>query len=98
VLGDLDRIECPVLLATPQFDRVLPPERHAQRLRREIPKVQASVLPNCGHVPMWDDTPLVIRTIVEFVDRHTPEGAAAVRDADSSESAASTMHTAQQRA
>jgi pimeloyl-ACP methyl ester carboxylesterase len=98
VLGDLDRIECPVLLATPQFDRVLPPERHAPRLRREIPHVQAIVLSNCGHVPMWDDTPLVIRTIVEFVDRRTPEGATTVRDADSSEPIASAPQAAEQRA
>ncbi len=71
-LGDLDAISCPVLLATPQFDRVLPPERHAPRLRREIPGVESLILKDCGHVPMWDDTQLVVRTIVEFVQRHTP--------------------------
>jgi pimeloyl-ACP methyl ester carboxylesterase len=70
-LEDLDRIDCPVLLASPQFDRVLPVERHAPRLRREIPGIESLILPNCGHVPMWDDTPLVLRTIEEFVDRHT---------------------------
>jgi pimeloyl-ACP methyl ester carboxylesterase len=68
-LGDLDRIACPVLLATPQFDRILPGERHAPRYRREIPNVEAITLPGCGHVPMWDDTALVIRTISELVDR-----------------------------
>jgi pimeloyl-ACP methyl ester carboxylesterase len=70
MLGDLDRITCPVLMATPQFDRVLPPALHAPRYRREIPGVKAVTLPGCGHVPMWDDTPLVVRTIVDFVDRH----------------------------
>jgi pimeloyl-ACP methyl ester carboxylesterase len=74
-LENLDQIACPVLLATPQFDRVLPPERHAPRLRREIPGVQSVVLADCGHVPMWDDTPLVVRTISEFVDRHAHAGA-----------------------
>ncbi|MHB8234415.1 MAG: alpha/beta fold hydrolase [Solirubrobacteraceae bacterium] len=74
-LGDLDRISCPVLLATPQFDRVLPPSRHTARYRREIPGVEPVELAGCGHVPMWDDTPLVLRTIVEFVDRHTPSAA-----------------------
>jgi pimeloyl-ACP methyl ester carboxylesterase len=94
-LGDLDRIDCPVLLATPQFDRVLPPERHAPRLRREIPGVQATVLANCGHVPMWDDTPLVIRTIVEFVDANTPAGAASAgHAAGSSEPATPATQTA----
>ena len=70
-LEDLDRIACPVLLATPQFDRVLPGERHAPRLRKEIPGVEPVTLDGCGHVPMWDDTPLVIRTISTFVDRHS---------------------------
>jgi pimeloyl-ACP methyl ester carboxylesterase len=69
-LEDLDRIACPVLLATPQFDRVLPGERHAPRLRKEIPDVEPVILDGCGHVPMWDDTALLVRTIGEFVDRH----------------------------
>jgi len=67
-LRDLDRIDCPVLLASPQFDRVLPPERHAPRLQREIPGAQSRVLAGCGHVPMWDDSRLVARTICEWVD------------------------------
>jgi pimeloyl-ACP methyl ester carboxylesterase len=69
-LHDLDRIACPVLLASPQFDRILPMERHAPRFKREIPGVESCVLPDCGHVPMWDDTRLVVQTISEFVDRH----------------------------
>jgi pimeloyl-ACP methyl ester carboxylesterase len=69
-LQDLDRIKCPVLLASPEFDRILPMERHAPRFKREIPGVESRMLPGCGHVPMWDDTRLVIRTISEFVDRH----------------------------
>jgi pimeloyl-ACP methyl ester carboxylesterase len=69
-LGDLHRISCPVLLAWPQFDRVLPAERHAPRLRREIPGVESLMLAGCGHVPMWDDSRLLVRTISEFVDRH----------------------------
>lgn len=69
-IGELDRIACPVLLATPRFDRVLPGSRHAPRYRREIPGVQALSLPDCGHAPMWDDTKLVTRLIVEQVDRN----------------------------
>jgi pimeloyl-ACP methyl ester carboxylesterase len=71
VLRNLERIECPVLLASPEFDRVLPAERHAPRLRHEIPNVESVTLAGCGHVPMWDDTQLVVSTISEFVDRHT---------------------------
>lgn len=68
-LQELDRIACPVLLASPEFDRILPAERHAPRFRREIPGVESRMLPGCGHMPMWDDTHLVVQTIGEFVDR-----------------------------
>jgi pimeloyl-ACP methyl ester carboxylesterase len=67
-IGDLDRISCPVLLATPQFDRVLPGPRHAPRFRREIPGVKAVTLSDCGHVPVWDNAKLVTKLIVEQVD------------------------------
>jgi pimeloyl-ACP methyl ester carboxylesterase len=81
VLRELDKIACPVRLASPQFDRILPAERHAPRYRREIPGVDSVMLPGCGHVPMWDDSQLVIGTITEFVDRHTKAAAAAVAPA-----------------
>jgi len=78
VVRGLDSIACPVLLASPQFDRILPAERHAPRYRREIPGVDSISLAGCGHVPMWDDGPLMIRTITEFVDRHLAPAASAV--------------------
>jgi pimeloyl-ACP methyl ester carboxylesterase len=74
-LRDLDRIACPVLLASPEFDRILPADRHAPRFRREIPGVESRMLPGCGHLPMWDDTRLVVNTIGEFVNRHTTTSA-----------------------
>jgi pimeloyl-ACP methyl ester carboxylesterase len=70
-LQDLDRIHCPVLLASPQFDRVLPAERHAPRFRREIPGVESRTLTDCGHLPMWDASKLLVQMIGEFVARHT---------------------------
>ena len=72
-MTDLDRIACPVLLASPQFDRILPVAKHAPRYRREIPGVEWRMLPGCGHVPMWDDTRLIVRTIDEFVSRHATD-------------------------
>jgi pimeloyl-ACP methyl ester carboxylesterase len=87
-LTDLDRIACPVLLATPQFDRVLPPALHAPRLRREIPGVDSIVLADCGHVPMWEDAEHLVRTIGEFVDRHTPAGESAAPGAPAAPEAA----------
>ncbi len=78
-LEDLDRCEgTPVRVAWAQHDRILPMTEHAGRARREIPGVDYVVMPRVGHVPMWDDTRLVVRTITEFVDRHvTGETAAA---------------------
>lgn len=70
-LKDLDRVTAPVLLAWPQFDRILPMPLHSPRLRREIPGNEFRVLPGTGHVPMWDDSRLVVKTICEWVDRHT---------------------------
>lgn len=75
ILSDLDRVQAPVLLAWPQFDRILPMALHSPRLRREIPGNEFRVLPNTGHVPMWDDSRLVVRTISEWVDRHTTDEA-----------------------
>ena len=82
-IGDLDRITCPVLLATPQFDRVLPGPRHAPRYRREISGVKAVTLPDCGHAPMWDDTKLVTRLIIEQVDENLELGTEARADVPS---------------
>jgi pimeloyl-ACP methyl ester carboxylesterase len=82
-IRDLDRISCPVLLATPQFDRVLPGPRHAPRYRREIPGVKAVTLPGCGHVPVWDDAKLVTRLIVEQVEQNLAPSPDAHADAPS---------------
>jgi pimeloyl-ACP methyl ester carboxylesterase len=76
-LQDLDRIACPVLIGFSQFDRVLPSDRHGPRFRREIPGVETRTLAGCGHLPMWDDTRLVVQMISEFVDRHTVAAPAA---------------------
>ncbi|WP_354699421.1 esterase/lipase [Paraconexibacter sp. AEG42_29] len=77
-LEDLDQINVPTRVAWAERDRILPMALHAGRARREIPGVDFVVLPKVGHVPMWDDTPLVLRTITEWVDRHaTGEAVAA---------------------
>jgi pimeloyl-ACP methyl ester carboxylesterase len=73
-LRELEKISCPVLLASPQFDRILPAKIHAPRFQREIPGVESLTLMGCGHVPMWDDSELIARTICEFIDRHTRSG------------------------
>jgi pimeloyl-ACP methyl ester carboxylesterase len=75
-LDGLEQIDAPVRVAWAQLDRILPMVSHSSRARREIPGVDYVVLPKVGHVPMWDDTRLVVKTITEFVDRHVTGEAA----------------------
>lgn len=66
LVGDLDRIGCPVLVAWGERDRILPMSRHAGRFRREIPDVDFRVLPGLGHTPMWDAPETIAALIGDF--------------------------------
>jgi pimeloyl-ACP methyl ester carboxylesterase len=67
---DLDRIAVPTLIAWAELDRILPLGTCSARFRREIPHAEFRVLPRVGHVPMWDDTRLVVKTITDWVEAH----------------------------
>ncbi len=69
-LEDLDRVAAPTLIAWAELDRILPLATCSARFKREIPNVAFDVLPHVGHVPMWDDTRLVVKTITDWVDAH----------------------------
>jgi pimeloyl-ACP methyl ester carboxylesterase len=77
VPGELERVAVPVLLAWAQHDRILPVKTCSARFRAEMPAAEFRVLPAVGHVPMWDDTALVVDTIVEWASRHAAVSAAA---------------------
>jgi pimeloyl-ACP methyl ester carboxylesterase len=62
-LHGLQDIAVPVLVTWGDRDRILPMERHAQRLKDEIPDVEFRVHPGIGHTPMWDDPRLIAREI-----------------------------------
>jgi pimeloyl-ACP methyl ester carboxylesterase len=55
-------IDVPVTLAWGAKDMLLPP-RQRMRVQEVLPNAQVGVLPGCGHLPMWDDPDLVVRTI-----------------------------------
>jgi pimeloyl-ACP methyl ester carboxylesterase len=78
--ADFDGVDCPVLLAWPQKDRLLTIRRYSERLRRLIPHAEWEVLRGVGHFPMYDDPALVARTILQWTARHAlaapPPGAA----------------------
>jgi pimeloyl-ACP methyl ester carboxylesterase len=66
----LDQVAAPTLLAWAELDRILPLATCSARFRREIPHAEFQVLPRVGHVPMWDDTRLVVKTITDWIDAH----------------------------
>jgi pimeloyl-ACP methyl ester carboxylesterase len=68
---DLDQVAAPTLLAWAELDRILPLSTCSARLRREIPNAEFRVLPRVGHVPMWDDSRLIVRTITDWVESHS---------------------------
>ena len=68
---ELDHVAAPTLIAWAELDRILPLATCSARFRREVPNAEFRVLPRVGHVPMWDNTRLIVRTITEWVDAHT---------------------------
>jgi pimeloyl-ACP methyl ester carboxylesterase len=67
---DLDQVAAPTLIAWAELDRILPLVTCSARFKREIPNAEFQVLPRVGHVPMWDDTRLVVKTITDWVEAH----------------------------
>jgi pimeloyl-ACP methyl ester carboxylesterase len=65
----LDEIRCPVLLAFPEKDRVLPRRRYGERIVTAIRHAEVVDLAGAGHAAMVDDPELVARTIVDFAAR-----------------------------
>ena len=64
-----DGVSVPVLLVWGTRDRILPPKRYSERLRRMLPNAEWVELKGLGHMPMSDDPELVGRTIASFVAR-----------------------------
>lgn len=63
-------LRCPVLLAFPEKDHILPRRRYGGRLIAGIPHAEVVDLPGTGHAAMVDDPELVARTILDFTARH----------------------------
>ena len=43
-------------------------DRLVRPVRLEVPWASSVILPGCGHLPMWDDSPLVSRVILEATE------------------------------
>jgi pimeloyl-ACP methyl ester carboxylesterase len=72
-MENLDQVSAPTLIDWAERDRLLPLATCSARFKREIPHAEFRVLPRVGHVPMWDDTRLIVQTITGWVDRHTAQ-------------------------
>ena len=75
-IEDLDQVAAPTLIAWAELDRILPLATCSARFRREIPHAEFLILPRVGHVPMWDNTRLIVRTITDWVEAHLATPAA----------------------
>lgn len=68
-----DELPCPVRLVWGAEDRLLPIEGFSERWRRILPGAEWLVLPNVGHVPMFDDPDAVSNAILELTMRDRAE-------------------------
>jgi pimeloyl-ACP methyl ester carboxylesterase len=56
--------DIPITIAWGTRDRLLIP-RQGRRAQRVLPRARMIWLEGCGHLPMWDDPPLVTRVLLE---------------------------------
>jgi pimeloyl-ACP methyl ester carboxylesterase len=68
-IAPFDRAPCPMTLVWAAHDRVFPIAASSPRARAAMPDAHYLVLDDVGHVPMFDDAPLVARTILDGVAR-----------------------------
>ena len=67
--GELGPIDCPVRIAYGERDWLIRWPQAYPRLRRQLPDAEYVGLPDCGHLPMWDDPELVVQTIRQVTRR-----------------------------
>lgn len=72
----LGPIGCPVRIAWSADDALIPLDPYGARFTTLVPNAERIVLPDVGHVPMYDDPELVVRTVLDLTrsvdgsDRH----------------------------
>src|SRR5207249_9665913 len=62
----LGSIDCPVRIASSELDALIPLAPYGARFRTLVPGAEFVQLGDVGHVPMYDDPELVIRTVLEL--------------------------------
>lgn len=59
-------LDCPVLAVAGEKDAIFP-VRHVRRLARRLPHVEAAVVPDAGHSPMWEAPAALVDCITPFL-------------------------------
>jgi pimeloyl-ACP methyl ester carboxylesterase len=61
----LRRVRCPTLLVWGDDDRLVPPE-YGEAYRRCLPNAELKLIPNCGHLPMFEAEAAFVDVIRKF--------------------------------
>lgn len=61
----LARVRCPVLLAWGESDRLVPPA-YGEAYRQHLPQAEMKLLPDCGHLPMFESESAFVDLIADF--------------------------------
>ena len=72
-IAPLDPLPCPITLAWSEKDSLLPVATYGEIARERLPQATFEVLPDVGHVPMFDDPELVARTILAVTGAGRPQ-------------------------
>ena len=72
-IASLDPLPCPITLAWGQKDSLFPVAIYGEIARERLPQATFKVLPDVGHVPMFDDPQLVARTIFDVTGAEMPQ-------------------------
>ena len=63
--GRLHRVRCPTLLMWGAHDRLVPPA-HGEAYRKLIPGAELKLIPDCGHLPMFDREAEFVKLVADF--------------------------------
>jgi pimeloyl-ACP methyl ester carboxylesterase len=69
----LAEVDAPVLVAWPEYDKILPVNGHSEPFRDVLRGAEWRDLHDVGHVPMSDDPALVSGTILDWTAAHERE-------------------------
>jgi pimeloyl-ACP methyl ester carboxylesterase len=72
-IAPLDPLPCPITLAWGQKDSLFPPAIDGKIARERLPQATFEVLPDVGHVPMFDNPQLVARNILRVTGAEMPQ-------------------------